>query len=50
MDLDIEMGSGTLIYTQSFIKIVSVTEKLIGDDKIYRHTESKVILQAHFYF
>jgi hypothetical protein len=35
--LAIEMGSGTLIYIPSFIKIVT-------------HADSKVITKAYFYF
>jgi hypothetical protein len=41
MKYAVEMGSGAMIYTPSFIKIASGIQNLIGG--IHRHTESKVV-------
>jgi hypothetical protein len=48
MKYTVEMGSGTMIYIPSFIKIGSGIQKLTGG--IHRHTDSMVISQAYFYF
>jgi hypothetical protein len=36
----VEMGSGTLIYIPSFIKIDSAIQKLVGWGDIYTHTHT----------
>jgi hypothetical protein len=41
MKYAVEMGSGAIIYTPSFMKIGSGIQRLMGG--ICRHTESKVI-------
>jgi hypothetical protein len=47
MKYAVEMGSGTMIYIQSFIKIGSGIQKLMGADM---QTHSKVISLAYIYF
>jgi hypothetical protein len=48
MKYAIEIVSGAMICIQSFIKIGSGIQKLIGG--IHRHTDSMVISQAYFHF
>jgi hypothetical protein len=43
-----EMDSGAMIYIPSFIKISVGIHKLAGG--IHRHTDSMVIIEAHFRF
>jgi hypothetical protein len=42
MKCAVQMGSGTIIYIPSFIKIVSGIQKLIGAG-VHRYTDSMVI-------
>jgi hypothetical protein len=37
------MGSGTMMYIPSFIKIGSGIQKLIGEEGIHRHTDNMEI-------
>jgi hypothetical protein len=50
MKYAVKMSSGAMIYTPTFIKMGSDTQKMIGG--IYRHTVtvSKVIPSAYFNF
>jgi hypothetical protein len=41
MKYAVDMGPGTVMYTQSFVKIGSGIQKLMGG--IHRHTDSLVI-------
>jgi hypothetical protein len=43
MKYAVEMGSGAMIYIPSFRKIGSGIQKLIGEEGIYRHTDSMVM-------
>jgi hypothetical protein len=43
MKYAVEMGSGGMIYIQSYIKIGSGIQKLIVEGGIHRHRESTVI-------
>jgi hypothetical protein len=49
MNYAIVMGSGALIYVPSFIKIDSAIQSWYGGG-IHRHTDSKVVSYAYFYF
>jgi hypothetical protein len=48
MKYAVEMGSGAVMYIPSFIKIGSSIQNLVGE--IHRHTDSKEIAYACFYF
>jgi hypothetical protein len=48
MKYALEMGSGTMIYIPSFIKIGPGIQKLIWG--IHRHTDSMEIALAYFHF
>jgi hypothetical protein len=50
MELVVEMGSVTMAYIPSFIKIRSGIQNLIREGWIHRHKESMVISKANFYF
>jgi hypothetical protein len=53
MNYSIEMGSGTITYVPSFIKIDSGVQKLIGAYTyryMYTCTKRMVISQAYFHF
>jgi hypothetical protein len=50
MKYAVKMGSNAMIYMQSFIKIGSGIQKLMGVGEIHRHTDSKMISQAYFIF
>jgi hypothetical protein len=52
MKYAVEMGSDVMIYIPSFIKIGSGIQKLMGARDIHadRHTDSKVISYAYYYF
>jgi hypothetical protein len=44
MEYAVEMGSGAMIYTPSFIKTGSGILKLLGTGYTYRHTDSVLML------
>jgi hypothetical protein len=50
MKYAVEMGSGAMIYIQSFIKSGLDIQKLIRRKHIYRDTDSKALSSAHFNF
>jgi hypothetical protein len=43
MKYAVEIGSGAMVYISSFIKTSSGIQKLMGEMRIYRHRDSKVI-------
>jgi hypothetical protein len=48
-EVPVQMGSGTMIYIPSFIKIGSGIQTLMAGG-IYRHTDSMVIPYAFYFF
>jgi hypothetical protein len=49
MKYAVEMGSGAMIYTPSFIKIGSAIEKLMGrDTQAHRQHEDRISLLSFF--